>query len=152
MKNVSSSAKKLPRLSLREIFYSFSRAFFFRLFSLLVENYRIGDSLVLYSTHISIYIYIYFFLVAQKSSFSHHAGARKERLFVCCFWTSSIKSLVGRFVFCCRRRRVNDRLKFRAIIVYMMDIFNAIRSAVLSLSLSISARVACKSLLSREWY
>ena len=63
VKNVSSSsAKKLPRLSLREIFYSFfstflsSELFFFRLFSLLVENYRIGDSLVLYSTHISIYI------------------------------------------------------------------------------------------------
>ena len=40
---------------------------------------------------------------------------------------------------------VNDRLKFRAII--MMDIFNTIRSAVFSLSRS--ARVARASLLSK---
>jgi hypothetical protein len=36
----------------------------------------------------------------------------------------------------------DDRLKFRAIIT--MEIFNTIRSAVFSLSLSRSARVACE--------
>jgi hypothetical protein len=69
-------------------------------------------------TLISIYLYIYFFLVAQKS-FSHHAGARKERLFVRC-WTSIFSRVLAAFcflLFC-----VNDRLNFRAII--MMDIFN----------------------------
>jgi hypothetical protein len=75
---------KLPRLSLREIFYSFSlfssSELFFFAFSSLVANSCTSE--IPYS-------YIYFFLVAQKS-FSHHAGARKERLLrVCCFWTSS---------------------------------------------------------------
>ena len=84
-------------------------------------------------------IYIYFFLVAQKSV-SHHAGAHKERLFVVVGHRPL--SLVARvcwrrFVFCCCCC-VNDRLKFRAIST--MDIFNTIRSAVFSLSLSICAR------------
>ena len=79
---------KLPRLSLQEIFYSFSRAFssdlFFFAFSSRWELHH-QRFLILIS------LYIYFFLVAQKS-FSHHAGARKERSFVCCFWTSSSMS------------------------------------------------------------
>ena len=114
---------KLPRLSLREIFYSFSRAFFFRFFFSRWESVHIGDSL---------FLHIYFFLVAQKS-FSHHAGARKERLRACCFWDVVIhlSSRVGGVFF-----YEDDRLKFRAIIT--MEIFNTIRSAVFSLSLSLS--------------
>ena len=122
---------KLPRLSLREIFYSFSlfssSELFFFAFSSLVANSCTSE--IPYS-------YIYFFLVAQKS-FSHHAGARKERLRACCFWDVVIhlSSRVGGVFF-----YEDDRLKFRAIIT--MEIFNTIRSAVFSLSLSRSARVA----------
>jgi hypothetical protein len=118
---------KLPRLSLREIFYSFSlfssSELFFFAFSSLVANSCTSE--IPYS-------YIYFFLVAQKS-FSHHAGARKERLRACCFWDVVIhlSSRVGGVFF-----YEDDRLKFRAIIT--MEIFNTIRSAVFSLSLSLS--------------
>ena len=63
-----------------------------------------------YRAHISLYIFL--FKVAQKS-FSHHAGARKERLRACCFWDVVIhlSSRVGGVFF-----YEDDRLKFRAII------------------------------------
>lgn len=106
----------------------FFAGFFFSLFllSLRISAHR----------RFLILTYIYFFLVAQKS-FSHHAGARKERLRACCFWDVVIhlSSRVGGVFF-----YEDDRLKFRAIIT--MEIFNTIRSAVFSLSLSRSARVA----------
>lgn len=84
---------------------------------------HIGDSL---------FLHIYFFLVAQKS-FSHHAGARKERLLRVLFLdvVVHLSSRVGGVFF-----YEDDRLKFRAIIT--MEIFNTIRSAVFSLSLSLS--------------
>ena len=79
------------------------------------------------------YSYIYFFLVAQKS-FSHHAGARKERLLRVLFLdvVVHLSSRAGGVFF-----YYDDRLKFRAIIT--MEIFNTIRSAVFSLSLDLRA-------------
>jgi hypothetical protein len=64
------AATSVPSGDILLFFAGFSLPNFF--FSLFLLSLRISASEIPYS-------YIYFFLVAQKS-FSHHAGARKERL------------------------------------------------------------------------
>jgi len=107
------------------LFFS-SEPFFFRFFFSRCELVHIGDSL---------FLHIFLFSRTKELLTSCRCAQR----------TFAARVVFGRrrpsLVACWRRFfYYDDRLKFRAIIT--MEIFNTIRSAVFSLSLSRSARVA----------